>query len=304
MSKKFQIRTQAPTTWNKLYNNANNGGLSWCINGRPMNPISNVLANCVGWANSRFNEVYNELSGYTGMKYQLSCNAEDFWTLAPQLGLKRGQTPQAGAIMVWEGLGEAAGHVAFVEYVNSKTQVYTSESGYDSAYFWNSTRYKGDGNWGAGYGYKFLGFIYNPACSGKNKKKTVTYKVFDISKKKWLNPVTSGKASGNKNRIGGVSMKVSTGKVAYCVHDLKGKWLEPVKGYNTNNYTSGWAGDYKPIDAFAIYTTGITLLYRVKTEKHGWLPWVSSKNYNLHDPNNGYAGIIGDAIIDIEIKVK
>ena len=306
MSKKFQIRTSAPTTWNKLYNNANNGGISWCIDGRPMNPISNVLANCVGYACARFNEIYNLLTGFDGIKYpQFCCDAERFWTVAQQLGLKRGQTPQAGAIMVWEGIGDPAGHVCIVEYVNNSQQVYTSESGYDSPFFWNATRYKGaDGNWGAGYGYRFLGFIYNPACSGKNKKKVVAYKVFDIKQKKWLKGVTSGKASGNKNRIGGVAVKVSTGKIAYCVHDLKGKWLEPVKGCDINDYKNGWAGDYKPIDAFAIYSTGITLLYRVKTEKHGWLPWVSSKRYNLHDPNSGYAGVIGDAIIDIEIKVK
>lgn len=164
MSKKFTVRRSAPAKWTDIYNNYNNGGLSWCINGRPINPVSNVLANCVGYACSRFNEIYNELSGYTGMKYRdLNCNAEDFWTRAKDLGLKRGKTPKDGAIMVWEGLGSLAGHVAIVERVISETEVYTSESGYESAYFWNSTRYKGSGNWGANGNYKFRGFIYNPA---------------------------------------------------------------------------------------------------------------------------------------------
>lgn len=166
----FKVRTQAPTKWDKLYNNANNGGISWCINGRPTSGISNVLANCVGYACSRFNEIYNELTGFDGMKYpQLCCNAEDFWTVAPTLGLKRGKTPQAGAIMVWEGLGDLAGHVAIVERVVDSTQVYTSESGYDSAFFWNSTRWN-DGNWGAGGNYRFLGFIYNPAVKKEEEK--------------------------------------------------------------------------------------------------------------------------------------
>lgn len=306
MSKKFQIRTNAPTAWSNLYNNSNNGGISWCINGRPTNPISNVLANCVGYACARFNEIYNELTGFNGIKYpQFCCDAENFWIVAQQLGLKRGQKPQAGAIMCWEGIGDLPGHVCVVEYVNNSQQVYTSESGYDSPFFWNATRYKGtDGNWGAGYGYRFLGFIYNPACSGKNKKKTVAYTVFDIAKKKWLNAVSSGKAGNGIDRIGGIAMKVSTGKVAYCVHDLRGKWLEPVKGYNVKDFNNGWAGNYKAIDALAIYSTGIEVLYRVRTERYGWLPWVSSKNYDLHNKNTGYAGIAGEAIIGVEMKVK
>ena len=39
----------------------------------------------------------------------------------------------------------------------------TSESAYGGNAFYNSTRNKGDGNWGMGGSYKFLGFIYNPA---------------------------------------------------------------------------------------------------------------------------------------------
>lgn len=159
----FKVRTSAPTQWSAIWNNANNGGVSWCINGRPTHAVANVLANCVGYACSRFNEIYNELTGNTGMKYKnLCCNAEDFWTVADSLGLKKGSTPKPGAIMCWEGIGALAGHVAIVEQVESATQVYTSESGYDSSYFWNATRYKGDGNWGCGSSYRFRGFIYNP----------------------------------------------------------------------------------------------------------------------------------------------
>ena len=160
----FKVRTQKPTTWNKLYNNYHKGGLSQCIDGNPTDPISNVLANCVGYACSRFNEVYNELTGFDGMKYTaLNCNAEDFWQRAKTLGLSEGQIPRAGAIMVWEGAGSLAGHVAFVERVINPQQVYTSESGYQCAAFWNAYRSKGNGNWGAGDSYRFLGFIYNPA---------------------------------------------------------------------------------------------------------------------------------------------
>lgn len=168
MPKSFKIRTSKPSTWMAVYNNYNNGGWSWCINGCPTDPVSNVLANCVGYACGRFHEIYNELTGEKGMKFpQLCCNAEDFWTVAESLGLKRGFTPKPGAIMVWEGYGDAAGHVAIVERVDSEIQVYTSESGWESPAFWNGVRYKGDGNWGAGGGYRFLGFIYNPAVKDR-----------------------------------------------------------------------------------------------------------------------------------------
>ena len=168
----FTVRKNVPTTWDALYNNIYNGGLSRCINGNPKHPIANVLANCVGYACSRFNEIYNEETGSTGMKYtDLRCNAEEFWTIAPRLGLKTGQVPKAGAIMCWEGLGELAGHVAIVERVNSVNQVYTSESGYGGPYFWNAIRYKGDGNWGCGAGYRFRGFIYNPGVRDFEWKK-------------------------------------------------------------------------------------------------------------------------------------
>lgn len=176
---KFTVRTSVPQEWLALYNNSNNGGLSWCINGMPTNPLNNVLANCVGYACGRFNEIYNQITGYKGIKYpQLCCDAEQFWNKAKEIGLKRSKTkPQIGSIMVWEGLGDAAGHVAIVEKVNKKgTIILTSESGWESNYFWNSYRYA-DGNWGAGSNYRFLGFVYNPAVTmniSKKKKSNLT----------------------------------------------------------------------------------------------------------------------------------
>lgn len=183
---KFTVRTKAPSVWMSLYNNANNGGLSWCIDGRPTNPLNNVLANCVGYACGRFNEIYNEVTGYKGIKYpEFCCNAEDFWKKAKELKLKRGLTPEIGAIMVWEGIGSAAGHVAIVEKVNKKkTVVLTSESGYDSPDFWNSYR-TNDGNWNGGDGYKFLGFIYNPAIKTSTKRKTNKQIAEEVIRGEW-----------------------------------------------------------------------------------------------------------------------
>lgn len=143
------------------------GGWSPCILGNnssgQRNKTYNVLPNCVGWAVGRFNELGNVGS----CKYLGNSNANWFMNWAKQQGLQTGSTPKRGACMVWDNGN--CGHVAIVEGVNSATQVYVSESGWNSkSSYWNATLNKGNGNWTQGEswlnngGYKFLGFIYNP----------------------------------------------------------------------------------------------------------------------------------------------
>ena len=164
----FQPRTTKPEAGNKYYITKANGGYSDAIKGNPTDKDCDVLANCVGYAYGRFNEI----GGYGYCKYLRPVNAENFIQYAG--GLEVGQTPRVGACMVWKkgatlGGSDGAGHVAIVEKVISDTQIVTSESGYGSASpFWTKTRNKGDGNWGAGAGYTFLGFIYNPAPCCQN----------------------------------------------------------------------------------------------------------------------------------------
>lgn len=155
-----------PAKGNKFYNTTSNGGYSWCIQGKPTVSGLNVLDNCVGWSCGRFNEVYSETTGYSGMKYpQLNCNAENFYERAKQIGLKIQDEPTLGGIMIWEGKGSLAGHVANVEEKYSSTSVLTSESGYNHFDFDNFNRNKGsNGNWGLDTKYyKYLGCIVNPA---------------------------------------------------------------------------------------------------------------------------------------------
>lgn len=162
----FPIVTSKPSAsdpYISYYNNSSNGGQSTCINGSPMDPVCNVLSNCVGWVSGRFNHIYSVLSGDKTMKYKAyHCNAGDMYEKAASFGLKTGSTPQAGAIMVWGKQG-GAGHVAIVEKVISSDEVMTSESGYNSYAFKNKIRKKGNGNWGSNSSYYFKGFVYNPA---------------------------------------------------------------------------------------------------------------------------------------------
>ena len=163
----FSIRTYKPSG-NKNYITTGAGGWNTCIKGYPMDANANVLANCVGYASGRFNEIINEARGTTGCTYKgLNCNAEWFIERAKEAGLKTGSTPKVGAIMCWQkgsvdGGQDGAGHVAIVERVNSDGSVYTSESGYGSTAFWNQTRNNSNGRWGCGNGYKLRAFIYLP----------------------------------------------------------------------------------------------------------------------------------------------
>ena len=160
------VRTTKPEAGNKYYIRQATGGYSTCIQGKPTDPISNVLANCVGFANGFFNE-------YVGLgyeKYHLNCNAENFIERAIASGLSVVSYPVVGGILVWQkgatlSGSDGAGHVAGCTWVNNvanPTQCKTSESGYGGSAFWTATRNKGNGNWGAGADYKFRGCIVPP----------------------------------------------------------------------------------------------------------------------------------------------
>ena len=159
----MKIRTTKPESGNKFYNTVSKGGYSHCIVGYPTDKGCNVLSNCVGYACGRFNEIIGS------MKYPyLNCNAENFIERAKQYGLEISDKPTLGGIMVWQkgatlSGDDGAGHVAIVEKIIDDNTIYTSESGYGSSAFWNSTRSNTNGRWGIGSDYKFRGCIINPS---------------------------------------------------------------------------------------------------------------------------------------------
>lgn len=170
----MQMRTSKPSAGNKFYITKSKGGYSTCIQGKPTDSKCNVLANCVGYACGRFNEIIGS------MKYpSLNCNAENFIERAKNTyGLEISNVPTLGGIMVWQkgstlSGNDGAGHVAIVEKIIDSNTIYTSESGYGSSAFWNSTRKNTNGRWGLGSGYVFRGCIVNPAI-GKITASTAT----------------------------------------------------------------------------------------------------------------------------------
>ena len=153
------IRTTRPTKGNKYFIRKANGGYSTCIKGKPTDSQCNVLANCVGYACGAFNEELN--LGYE--KYHLNCNAEKFIERAIASGLSVIKKPIVGGIMVWEGLGSLAGHVAICTSVVNDNCVKTAESGYgNSKPFWTAKRYNNNGRWGLNSKYRYRGCVVNP----------------------------------------------------------------------------------------------------------------------------------------------
>ena len=114
------------------------------------------LPNCTTYA---FGRVYQLL----GKRPELSLRNAESWYNDSVCPYERGQKPKLGAVIVWaKGVvgneDDGAGHVAIVEYINSDGSIRTSNSAYNSTFFYMQNipnTYYLDG-------YRFLGFIYPP----------------------------------------------------------------------------------------------------------------------------------------------
>ena len=237
----FKMRTTRPEAGNKYYITKANGGYSYAIKGSPTDKQNDVLSNCVGYAYGRFNEI----GGYGYCKYLSPVNAERF----PQYnntGIPMGQTPKLGACMVWRGgptlnSGDGVGHVAIVEKIYSPTKIMTSESGWGSKNpFWNATREKGNGNWGAGAGYKFLGFIYNPAVTDTGDVDTDTSNQYGFGKTNSplvnYTKISPNKTSPRNHVIDTVTIHCVVGQ---CSVEALGNIFAPTSKQASSNYGIG-----------------------------------------------------------------
>lgn len=164
----FTMRTTKPEAGNKNFITVSKGGWNTCVQGSPTDKDCNVLANCVGYASGRFNEIINIARGKEGCTYnKLYSDAENFIEHAQEAGLAVGNEPRVGAICCLAkgdiySSSDGAGHVFIVEKVNEDGSIFTSESAYGGTAFYNSTRNNSNGRWGSGAAYWFRGFIYLP----------------------------------------------------------------------------------------------------------------------------------------------
>ena len=233
----MKIRTTKPESGNKFYNTVSNGGYSRCIVGYPTDKGCNVLANCVGYACGRFNEIIGS------MKYPyLNCNAENFIERAIQYGLEISDKPTLGGIMVWQkgntlSGNDGAGHVAVVEKIIDNNTIYTSESGYGSSAFWNSTRSNTNGRWGMASSYKFRGCIINPSIKDESANELDKYTDEELAKMVWQGKFGNGEE--RKNKLGDRYYNVQK-----LVNEQAKKKIEKINNELLNLVRKTIRGDY------------------------------------------------------------
>lgn len=151
----FNPRFTKPEKNNYFYNKPQNKA----IYGKPTQDGLNVLSNCVGYVNGRFNEIIGEF------KYQLVSNAGSFikYYCNEKTGLTYSDKPDLAGIMVWKHKNGGAGHVAIVEEVSiDKSVIITSESAYGGTAFYTTKRTNKNGRWGMNSNYEYIGCIINP----------------------------------------------------------------------------------------------------------------------------------------------
>lgn len=298
----FKMRTGKPEAGNKYYITKANGGYSDAIKGSPTDKDCDVLSNCVGYAYGRFNEI----GGYGYCKYLHPVNAENFIQYKGT-ALKTGQTPKLGACMVWQkgatlNGSDGAGHVAIVEKVVSDTEVYTSESGWGSSTpFWNKTRTKGNGNWGQGAAYKFLGFIYNPAVSDENPASTPTQSTSSNTDEKTIWDYLLGKI-GNAYGVAGLMGNLYA-ESCLRPNNLQNTY-ETRLGHTDASYTA--AVDSGSYTKFGTDSAGYGLAqWTYHTRKKALLAFAQSKKKSIGDLNmqlefmykelsESYKGVLAD----------
>ena len=248
--------------------------------------IGSTLPNCTAYAWGRFYEIIKTrpklFTGNAETWYGASNTlVDDIATMAlngtAYDGYRRGQTPEPGAILCWEGVDGKAGHVAIVEQVNDDGSIITSESGYESASFWwlkkrtldtqisvtyengvlTETGSKSTGtrnNWGAGSTYRFQGFIYCPVSTGVSKQDLCTRNSYGISRKEMEPNATYiwqylGTRGWTMEAVAGLLGNIEQeSMMSPCVWEgcIKGSIINETTGEHTLNAArlSGWSGGY------------------------------------------------------------
>lgn len=168
----MQIRSTIPSGYNKFYMMKSSGGENGAVRGYPTVQDADVLANCVGYANGRFNEIIGSFN------YQFVNDPKYFITEAQSKHLQVTNTPSVGGIMVWTG-NSGSNHVAVVEHIVNDNEIYTSESNYNGKPFCFVHRINTNGNWGDARTYQ--GCIKNPSnpentsLSEEDKTHSISY---------------------------------------------------------------------------------------------------------------------------------
>ena len=229
----FKKRTTAPSTSDKNWIHTSKGGYNSCI----LISGNSVLPNCVGYAWGRFREILGKSPALSRN------NAENWWGYKD--GYSRGQTPKLGAVACWSkgvvGNGsDGAGHVAIVEEIYSDGSFLVSQSGYNNKKRFYTSKIPASK---ALSGYKFQGFIYNPAVSTGSYVVGRTYTIVagaGLKVRKGAGTSYAQKKKSELTKDGQKHAKDKTMAVLKKGTDVTCKAVKTVNGDTWMQIPSGW----------------------------------------------------------------
>lgn len=133
----------------------------------------------------------------------------------------------------------------------------------------------------------------------------VFYKV-KTQKHGWLPEVANltDYAGWEDSPIIGLAIKTNKGRIRYRVHILGGDWLPWVDDYDINDYTNGYAGNDKPIDAVQVYyyTPDDVRPYKKAKYKVNNYDW--QHDDETMNGQDGYAGVFGVVATKFQIAIE
>lgn len=161
-----------------------------------------------------------------------------------------------------------------------------------------------DKGWG-----RFLDMVKSKMNGGgsvpSSNEVNVYYRV-KTQKHGWLAEVKNlnDYAGWENSPITDIAIKVDRGSVKYRVHVKGGNWLPFVTGYNINDFSNGFAGNGRVIDAIEVYYSTPSDIRPYKKAKYrvNNYPW----QYDNEKTNgqDGYAGALGVAVTKFQITIE
>lgn len=149
----------------RLNSNGILGNFHW-YSGNPFYTSGYGMPNCTCYAWGRFWEIGDPLGDGSNRPTGLPTSDGGSWfgDAIASGNYQVGQTPQLGAVACFHDDSGGSGHVAIVEEIHPDGTIVTSNSAWQSTYFYTQTL-SSSNNYAWSH-YSFQGFIYNPFGGG------------------------------------------------------------------------------------------------------------------------------------------
>ena len=144
-----------------------------------------------------------------------------------------------------------------------------------------------------------------PSPTPSTNEVNVYYKV-KTQKHGWLSEVMNlnDYAGWENSPITDVAIGVDKGSIKYRVHVKGGNWLPYVTGYNINDYSNGYAGNGRPIDAIEVYYYTPSNIRPYKKAKYKVNNYSYQYDNEKTNGQDGYAGVFGVNATKFQIVIE